>query len=192
MAAIEGQAEGNQQGPPGWRTDLIEMAATEGQGGGLGNHQGPPGWTVEARPRTNEKYLWKTDWFYYEPGTQRQYRSLKKAWARYEELNRRNPEKPNMKKLARMKMRTASFDSAKPPESVTWAFTDPDNDQWDPYVGGEKIHGPEKMLWAESFELSMLWKDWPGNSGGTTRDTEEGAMDVDAREEEMVGGSGNA
>ncbi|XP_058216996.1 uncharacterized protein LOC131327887 [Rhododendron vialii] len=68
------------------------MAANEGQGGGLGNHQGPPGWTVEARPRTNEKYLWKTDWFYYEPGTQRQYRSLKKAWARYEETNRQNLE----------------------------------------------------------------------------------------------------
>ncbi|XVE61898.1 hypothetical protein DITRI_Ditri06bG0075600 [Diplodiscus trichospermus] len=37
----------------------------------------PRGWIVEERPRTAEKYIGKSDQYYYEPGTNRQFRSFK-------------------------------------------------------------------------------------------------------------------
>ncbi|XP_057471581.1 methyl-CpG-binding domain-containing protein 5-like [Actinidia eriantha] len=154
------------------------MATNEGQEDPMSI--GPPGWRVEARPRNNEKYLGKIDWFYYEPGTEKQYRSRKSAWDRYFEVmsaygefkDSQGPEvgpsqskaqKPNMKKLMRMKMKTASFDVVNLPDSVTWKLTDAENDNWAPYVGNEMVTKAQQKLWEETFELAMLWEDWPGH-----------------------------
>ncbi|EOY07521.1 Uncharacterized protein TCM_021933 [Theobroma cacao] len=51
---------------------VIKPAYIEGQRCGL-----PEGWYVEQRPRTTPKYIGKIDQFYYEPGTRKQFRSLK-------------------------------------------------------------------------------------------------------------------
>ncbi|GFY80962.1 hypothetical protein Acr_22g0003860 [Actinidia rufa] len=110
-----------------------KMATNEGQEDPMSI--GPPGWRVEARPRNNEKYLGKIDW----------------------------AQKPNMKKLMRMKMKTASFDVANLPDSVTWKLTDAENDNWAPYVGNEMVTKAQQKLWEETFELAMLWEDWPGH-----------------------------
>ena len=70
-----------------------------------------------------------------------------------------------MKKLMRMKMRTASFDVANLPDSVTWKLTDAENNNWAPFVGNEMVTKAQQKLWEETFELAMLWEDWPGHVG---------------------------
>lgn len=39
----------------------------------------PDGWYYEQRPRTSAKYIGKIDQFYYEPGTNKQFRSIKEV-----------------------------------------------------------------------------------------------------------------
>ncbi|KAL4352931.1 hypothetical protein GQ457_06G007430 [Hibiscus cannabinus] len=58
----------------------------------------PEGWIVEQRPRTSLKYLGKVEKFYYEPGTERQFRSWKAAQKHLNELkamqNNQKPPRP--------------------------------------------------------------------------------------------------
>ncbi|XP_028100712.1 methyl-CpG-binding domain-containing protein 6-like [Camellia sinensis] len=136
--------------------------------------EGPPGWMVESRPRTNEKYLGKIDWFYYEPGTGKQYRSHSKAWARYYETQQQivvfvpkeeeTAHNPNME-FANMKDKTRRFNVGKMPDSVTWVLTDTEYNKWTTYIEDEMVLEDEQILWAETFEFAMVYKHWPDSKG---------------------------
>lgn len=75
----------------------------------------PDGWYYEQRPRTSVKYIGKIDQFYYEPGTNKQFRSIKEVNKHLEskqkkiqlttplalpENHRHNPETPPVVDLA--------------------------------------------------------------------------------------------
>ncbi|XP_022767548.1 methyl-CpG-binding domain-containing protein 5-like [Durio zibethinus] len=173
---------------------LLMPAYKDGQCYGL-----PKGWQVEQRPRTSPKYIGKVDQYYYEPGTNRQFRSLKAvrrhlqviSGKQHQQLPRprreideqaskqkdehtpvaiqhghrsdeasRSSNGHSRNKLRRKRKRASSsfeFDHANPPEKVTWALTDAESDQWNPFVGEKTVPEAVKDLWVDTF-VSLIYQ----------------------------------
>ncbi|KAI8014375.1 hypothetical protein LOK49_LG05G00479 [Camellia lanceoleosa] len=140
------------------------------------------------------KYIGKIDKFYYEPGTSKQYRSRSQAWARYYETEQQivvfvpkedeTAHDPHM--MEKMKDRTRRFNVDEIANPVTWVLTNIKFDRWTPYIEDEMVLENEQKLWAETFELAMLWKHWPDgtvNAEEEEEDEDEQTKDVDVQSE---------
>ncbi|KAK9922834.1 hypothetical protein M0R45_031278 [Rubus argutus] len=130
----------------------------------------PKGWVVEIRARTNLKYQGKVDQFYYEPHTQKQFRSLK---AVKEFLRRDAPQSEQLhapeesqagnhaqssssnfnlsSTTTEKKRKILTFNLSMPPQNLTWVLTDVESHEWSPYVHDEKIPDAVKNHWAQIF-----------------------------------------
>ncbi|XWS59816.1 hypothetical protein CRYUN_Cryun08bG0154400 [Craigia yunnanensis] len=173
---------------------LIRPAYKDGQCYGL-----PAGWQVEQRPRTSLKYIGKVDQYYYESGTNRQFRSLKAVRRHLQDTGQQHEQLPRPKqdhdeqatrqkdehtlvvtqhgddqleasrsssshsrnkvKRKRKQASNYEFDFANTPEKVTWALTDAESDQWNPFIGEKVIPEAVKDLWVETFESIICQKN---------------------------------
>ncbi|XP_057971428.1 methyl-CpG-binding domain-containing protein 5-like [Malania oleifera] len=120
----------------------------------------PSDWTVEVRRRPVGKYTGKLDKFFYEPKTGKQFRSLTSAWKRaYVQGNQNVPtrpnehakDSPNSKCKSKKKMKSLCFDYANPPEKITWALTNAEKDEWNPFVEETMVPDLIKAHWFATF-----------------------------------------
>ncbi|XP_057971427.1 methyl-CpG-binding domain-containing protein 5-like [Malania oleifera] len=121
----------------------------------------PSDWTVEVRRRAVGKYVGKYDKFFYEPTTGKQFRSLTSAWKRaYGQENQNMATQlddhfkgsPSSKlHKSKKKMKISHFDFANPPEKITWALTNAEKDEWNPFVEETAVPELIKNHWFETF-----------------------------------------
>ncbi|KAL4351804.1 hypothetical protein GQ457_06G007300 [Hibiscus cannabinus] len=103
----------------------------------------PEGWIVERRPRTLLKYLGKVEKFYYEPGTERQFRSWKAAQKHLNELkamqNNQQPPRPQPENDQKQHQELSQ--------------PQPEND-YDQASGQKREHKPVTLELGDEFEVS--------------------------------------
>ncbi|KAK6935912.1 Methyl-CpG DNA binding [Dillenia turbinata] len=125
----------------------------------------PDGWEVRRRRR---RFGDRVDKYYCEPGTGRQFRSLK-AVERYfaeEDINVSMPLKALIapktpsrdssfwrENVNGKKMETPGLNS--PPAKINWVFNGARGDEWSPFMNGSKVSDSIMQQWAQTFSLSM-------------------------------------
>ncbi|KAL7247562.1 hypothetical protein ACSBR2_002474 [Camellia fascicularis] len=125
----------------------------------------PDGWVVEEVPRSRNG---KTDKYYYEPGTGRQFRSLIAVERYLEEMGDENAPLSHVfklgchvrnsgprKKICREEVKTSTFDSDIPPAKVNWVLADSGGDTWNAFMGESVVPESIKQQWANRFMLSI-------------------------------------
>lgn len=144
----------------------------------------PADWVVKDFPRSNLKYSGRTDKYYYEPETGRQFRSLisveryltgtsapkclqnsasQKIISNYESSENSGSQNkiiPSSKKktISSHEAKTSSFDLGKPPLKIRWVLQGP-GDAWCPLMGGLMVPDSEKQQWAKIFVSTVKYRN---------------------------------
>ncbi|XP_034687267.1 methyl-CpG-binding domain-containing protein 7 isoform X2 [Vitis riparia] len=98
--------------------------------------------------------------YYYEPGTGRQFRSLKSVQRHLIEANDCT-HKPSQnsdaskKNNSSTKVKTSTSHFIKPPKKVNWVLTGPGGDVWSPYINASAVPESIKQTWAKIFMLHV-------------------------------------
>ncbi|CAK9327023.1 unnamed protein product [Citrullus colocynthis] len=128
----------------------------------------PPGWVVEDRVRSSGATAGTVDKYYFDPVSNRRFRSKIEVLYFLETgtLRKRkksldgNPtstdgsEEPKSKKSSsNTKTAPLDFDFFNVPERVEWVLTDPSKDAWTPFIDKEKVPEYTKREWVGAFQL---------------------------------------
>ncbi|XP_038893740.1 LOW QUALITY PROTEIN: methyl-CpG-binding domain-containing protein 6 [Benincasa hispida] len=128
----------------------------------------PPGWVVQDRVRSSGATAGTVDKYYFDPISNRRFRSKIEVLYFLETgtLRKRkksldgNPtstdgsEEPKSKKSSsNAKSAPLNFDFFNVPEKVEWVLTDPSKDAWTPFIGSEKVRESTKRAWVGAFQL---------------------------------------
>ncbi|KAL0533664.1 hypothetical protein IC582_027705 [Cucumis melo] len=128
----------------------------------------PPGWVVEDRVRSSGATAGTVDKYYFDPVSNRRFRSKIEVLYFLETgtLRKRkksldgNPsstdgsdEPKGKKSSSNAKSAPLNFDFFNVPEKVEWVLTDPSQDAWTPFIDNEKVPESTKCEWVGAFQL---------------------------------------